>query len=724
MEQINYIEGVFKIIIYQGDNNYTVAKFIVNDKEEKMLTVTGYLGEVLEDTLYRLYGEYKEHYRYGMQFNISSYERILPNDNDSLIRYFSSSIFPGIGKKAATMIVNALGNDAIKIIKEDPSVLYQIPSLKEKQIISIQEGIKSDISIDDSIVFLTQHGMTLKNILKVEAAYGDKAISIIKKNPYQMIVDIDGIGFKTADKIAFNLGFLEDNPNRMRAAIVSIMNECVMSSGNTYCTKDEILIRMIKNFPFFDEELFDEYILDLIKERLVYLENNDYYPIQQYDAEKGIASFLSHFPYTDYEEINIDEVLKLLNELQQHFVIEYEQKQIEAIECFFQNPFSIITGGPGTGKTTIVRAIIALYKQLFPNHKISLCAPTGRAAKRLSELAEIETCTIHSLLKWDLETNTFAINEEDPLDCNLLIIDEFSMVDAYLFYNLLKASHYVGRILIIGDEDQLPSVGPGFVLRDLILANCFPVSRLSKIFRQSEGSDVVKLAMEIKEGKCDVLEDASDVKMFSAMNYQIKEQVIKIVKNAFSKGYSDTDIQVLAPMYNGVAGIDALNKALQELCNPSDPLKKELLIGYRIFREGDKVLQLKNQPDDGVYNGDIGKIQEIIYEEDDYEKKRRIIVDFDGILVEYTNDNFSQITHAYCISVHKSQGSEYPIVILPILKDYTYMLQRRLIYTAVSRAKKSLVLLGDKNVLMMGINKEERHPRYTKLVQRIRKNIE
>lgn len=723
-ENILFIEGTFKIIIYQGSNNYTVAKFQTNDKEEKTLTVTGYLGEVLEDTPYRLFGEYKEHPRYGMQFNISSYERILPSDHDSLIRYFSSSIFPGVGKKAATLLVEALGSEAIHIIKEDPSVLYQIPALKEKQIVSIQEGLSSDISLDESIVFLTQHGMSLKNILKVESVYGDKAISIIKENPYQMIIDIDGIGFKTADKIAKNLGFDEDHPNRMKAAIVAMLNEYVMASGDSFCKKESLLALMKKYYPFFDVSLLEDYIADLIKERLIYIENDMYYPIAQYDAEKGIARFLSQFPYIEQDECSIEEVTSLLFSLEEHFAITYEDKQKEAILSFFKNPFSIITGGPGTGKTTIVRAIIALYKQIYPSNKIALCAPTGRAAKRLAEVAQVDTCTIHSLLKWDLESNTFGVNEEDPLDCDVLIVDEFSMVDAWLFYNLLKASHYVGRILLIGDEDQLPSVGPGFVLKDIIASNCFPFTSLSKIFRQSEGSDVVKLAMEIKQGKSDILEYASDVKLFPCLNYQIKDQILKIVQNAFDKGYDESDIQVLAPMYNGVAGIDALNKALQDLCNPYDPTKNELVLGYRIFREGDKVLQLKNQPDDNIYNGDIGKIIEIVYEKDDYAKKNRIIVDFDGNIVEYIPENFSLITHAYCISVHKAQGSEYPIVVFPIIKDYAYMLERRLIYTAISRAKKSLVLLGDKNALDAGINREERRPRNTLLKDRILSNFE
>lgn len=720
MEELLTIEGIFKIIIFQGDNLYTVAKFRLQNKEEKMLTVTGYFKDLLEDTMYRLKGVYKEHARYGMQFEVVSYERILPTDVLSLIQFFSSSIFPGIGKIAAEKIVTQLGENAISLLKGDSQIVYQMVGLSKKQRESILSGINEDTSIDDSIVFLTQHGMSLRNIMKIDAIYEGDAIQIIKDNPYKMVEDIDGIGFKTADKIAMQLGFSLDHPHRIKAAILSLMNGLCMSSGNTYSKRDEIWISIHKEFPDLLEDEFDEIISLLAKELLIHKEEQDYFVMNQYKAENGISSFLSSFPYVDYETIEEHTILHKLEELEKNFAIEYQEKQKEAILHFFKEPFSIITGGPGTGKTTIVRAIIALYKELYPIHQIAVCAPTGRAAKRLSELSQMETSTIHSLLKWDLESNRFAVNEEEPLQCSLLIVDEFSMVDNWLFYNLLKASHYVGKIVIIGDEDQLPSVGPGFVLKDLISSSCFPVSRLTKIFRQKEGSDIVSLANEVKQGDCTCLKEAKDAKFFACSNYQVKEQILKIVKNAISKGYNFHDVQVLAPMYNGVAGIDALNKSLQDMCNPFDSYKKELRVGYRIFREGDKILQLKNQPDDMVYNGDIGILIEIEHSYLGQENNVCLTVDYEGILVQYNRDQLHVITHAYCISIHKSQGSEYPIVIMPILRDYSFMLQRRLIYTGITRAKKSLVLLGDYEMLQKGINTEEKYPRKTKLEERLK----
>ncbi|MDQ0362995.1 SF1B family DNA helicase RecD2 [Breznakia pachnodae] len=715
------IEGYFSTIIYRN-NNYTVAKFKTDEKAEKYLTVTGYIGEVYEDFPYRLYGDYTEHARYGMQFSVESYEQVMPNDDSSLIRYFSSAFFDGIGKKAASKIVAQLGKDAISILKEDPEIVYQLVGLSEKQKESLKSGIDNDI--EDSVVFLTQHGISTKNILKIEATYEDEAVSVIKENPYQLVIDIDGIGFKTADKLAMSLGFDEMNPNRIKAAIVSVVLNVSMQTGNTFTSKEEVFRHLVKEFSFYDEELYETYLSQLEMERLVYLDGDALYHITQYDAEKGIADFLYGFPYIDVNTNELGDLDRIIDEVASEFNIEYDKKQVEAMKTFFDQPFSILTGGPGTGKTTIVRAIIQLYKELYPYSTIALCAPTGRAAKRLGELGGISATTIHSLLKWDLETNTFAVDENTPIEANLIIIDEFSMVDSWLFYNLLKAAHNVSRILIIGDENQLPSVGPGFVLKDLIESEQYALTRLEKIYRQSEGSDVISLAHAMKEGRLDGLHQGNDVKMFPCQNFQVKDQILKIVSNAFEKGYSDLDVQVLAPMYNGVAGIDALNKAMQELCNPPSNEKNELKLGYRLFREQDKILQLKNQPDDGVYNGDIGKIVEIVDAKNDFNNMARVVVDYDGVFVEYTGDLLQNITHAYCISIHKSQGSEYPIVVMPILKDYIYMLQRRLIYTGITRAKKSLVLLGSEEMLEKGIQRTEYHERKTGLLKRIKEYSE
>lgn len=703
-------------IFRNEQNGYTVAKFVTYDANEEDFTATGYFNELNEDVIYKLYGDYVEHPRFGMQFQVVSYEKMMPNDESSLIRYFSSSLFPGIGKQTAASIVDVLGENAIEKIKEDKDILLTIPSLNDRKRTSIMQGIMEHDDLDDSIVFFTKYGISVKNIMKIEAVYGEEAIAIIQENPYRLVEEVDGIGFKSADKLAKELHFEDEHPFRIKAAVLSSVLDLCMANGDTYTSANALQKRIKKEFSF--EVDIDEYLMNLQKERYLIIEDDRIYHHTQYDAEKGIATFLSSYPYIE-EDMQKHELEEDLKTLESSFHIQYEKKQKLAISTFFEEAFSIITGGPGTGKTTIVQGILSLYKQYFPTNTISLCAPTGRAAKRLSELSNGNAITIHSLLKWDLESNTFLVNEKEPIEADLMIIDEFSMVDQWLFYNLVKASKHIKKILVIGDEDQLPSVGPGCVLKDLIVSNQFPVTRLEKIFRQSEGSDVVTLAHEIREGHADVLHHAKDIAFFNCQNYEVKDLILTVVQNALEKGYDNRDIQVLAPMYGGVAGIDALNNALQKMMNPQDTYKRELKIGYRIFREEDKVLQLKNQPEDEVYNGDIGCIKEIIYANEALHQKNSIIVDFDGVLVEYNGEQIFHITHAYCTSIHKAQGSEYPIVIMPVVKDYHYMLQKRLLYTGVTRAKKSLVLLGDKDVFLYALQVQDRHIRKSTLARRI-----
>ncbi|MFV0381289.1 MAG: ATP-dependent RecD-like DNA helicase [Breznakia sp.] len=711
-----YIEGHFQYIIYRNDSNYTVAVFLLDAKQAEKITVTGYLGELEEDMLYRLYGRYTEHPRYGLQYAIDHYESVLPSDRATLVKYFSSALFPGVGKRTAEKIADQLGGEGLQRLQEDMDLLTTLAGVNDKQIESLRRGLNNEL--DDSIVFLTRHGIHARHILKIEAIYADKAIAIIKDNPYQLIVDVDGIGFKTADKLAMHLGFTQEDPKRVKAAITACVLDMCMKSGNSFEKKDQVCAQVRKQLSFLKKEVLEVYLEELCKEKLLIMEKDDVYHHTQYEAELGISTFLYHFPYSLK---NIETTIDLDNEihlLETIFHIQYDKKQKAAIKIFFEESFSILSGGPGTGKTTIVRAIIELYKKLYANDEIALCAPTGRAAKRLSELSGVSATTVHSLLKWDLETNRFGVDATNPIAADLLIVDECSMMDAWLFYKLLIASKQISKILIIGDVDQLPSVGPGFVLKDLVQSKVFKLTMLDKVYRQAQGSDVIRLAHDIRQGSLQTFQQANDIKFFSCENYQINEQIIKIVDSAFMKGYDEFDIQILAPMYRGVAGIDAINRHLQSICNPAQDDKNEVHVGHKIFRENDKVLQLKNQPDDGVYNGDIGKIIEIRRGQIGTSEKE-IIVDFDNIIVAYTTESFMNITHAYCISIHKAQGSEYPIIIMPVVKDYYYMLQRRLLYTGITRAKKSLILLGDKEIFYKGIQKADTQPRFTKLAMRL-----
>ncbi|MFV0380421.1 MAG: ATP-dependent RecD-like DNA helicase [Anaerorhabdus sp.] len=707
------ISGKFEYIKFRSNTNYfTVARFKLHNLDEKVILVTGYIEDIVKDTLYYLDGEYIEHNKYGMQFQIHHYQKSLPNDHSSLIRYFSSPLFPGIGIKLATILVETLGEDIVNKIKNDESCLLNIDKLSNKKRSVIINGLKkNDDNFSEIMRFFTIHGLSIRNIVRLNKAYGSETIEKISENPYRVVYELSGFGFKTADKIGKSLGFEDDNPLRIEALLSSLVMDHCMSFGDSYITKEELLIKFQKYTVHDIENYIDKLVLNF---QLV-VEDNRIYPISQYDSEVNIAKYLSSFPFSELDRYDKTQLKTAIDSVQEKINITYEAKQIEAIYTFFENDFMILTGGPGTGKTTVVQGLIEIFRMLYPDNAIALCAPTGRASKRLSELTCASATTIHSLLKWDLETNEFKINKNDPLDVDLLIIDEFSMVDNWLFYNLLNASIKIKKICVIGDEDQLPSVGPGCILKDIIASNKFPVIKLSHIFRQKEGSDVIELSAQIRNGYFDFSEFKDDVAFFQCNQFDVKNNVISIVNQALQRGFQLKDIQVLSCMYQGVAGIDRLNNSLQQYLNPATSDKNEYKYGYRIFRENDKVLQLKNLAEENVFNGDIGIILSIT----SLNKQVSIVIDFDGIIVEYNNEQIDYITHAYCISVHKSQGSEYPIVIIPIVNSFSIMLQRKLLYTAITRAKKSLVLLGESSAIQRCIEKIESHKRKTTLKDRI-----
>ena len=466
---------------------------------------------------------------------------------------------------------------------------------------------------------------------------------------------------------------------------------------------------------------FEIHIARIIEEKNIIQELDRFYPYNLYESEKTISQTFKRWLNTPLYEYEEEEINLLLDQLQEQLSITYDDLQKEAIQLFLKQSAMILTGGPGTGKTTIVEAIMKLYTKLNPDQKIALVAPTGRASKRLSEVTGLEACTIHRLLKWDLHTNTFAINAQNPLDFDLLVIDEFSMVDSLLFARLLEASRKVSKILLIGDDQQLPSVAPGHVLKDLLESDIVPTVRLNRIYRQSQESGIIQLAHSIRKDQYEqsYFLDYHDIHFQSCYPYEVVKNVKILVQKAIQEGYDASDIQVLAPMYNGVAGIDALNDCLQELLNPSDGYKNELRVGKRIFREGDKILQLKNRVEDNVFNGDIGILEEVCYKDNFEFLTDTLIVNFDGEYVEYTANDFYTITHAYCMSIHKSQGNEFKIVIMPVLKDYYIMLRKNLIYTGLTRAKQSLFVLGSHQAFCMGIENNHDEKRRTTLKERL-----
>ena len=715
------VVGKLKVVLFHNEDNlYSVIKIKLNEEtDNKYLTLTGNFPIPNETNDYRFKGEYFNHPRFGAQFVVSEYEEILPNSKDAIIKYLSSPLFPKVGVKTAEKIYDLLGEETLEKIKQFPDILDTIVNEEQKQ--TIIKGLGSDSYFDEAVRTFVTQGLSIKMLLKIQSVYKEKMIKIIKENPYNLVEDIDGIGFKTADDFALNLGFDPHDERRIKACMVYCTSNICFNESDTYTSEEAIFEEFDKIISDIDN-VSKKYFLDMvIMEGKLFREEDRIFPMAQYIAEKENSRILSNFIKRIISDFREEEVLRVINKVEEKLGINYDDTQKEAIINCMNSGLSIITGGPGTGKTTIVNAIIQVYKELISNSDIYVCAPTGRASKRLTEITGVKACTIHSLLKWDLHSNTFSINESNPLNGHLLIVDEFSMVDNYLLHQLLRASENIAQIIFIGDEDQLPSVGPGNVLKDLIDSNLVNMIRLTKIYRQSEQSNIIKLAHHIKNNE-DISEDFdNDVTFYSTKDYYVKKVLLEYVKKAENNGYSSEDIQVIAPMYQGMNGIDVLNEMLQVHFNPSDEMKKELRVGKVIYRENDKILQLKNQNEDNVYNGDIGTLLDVDFGGNVSSSK--LMVGYDENIVEYSSKDFVNITHAYCISIHKSQGSEYPLIILPISFAYQRMLAKNLIYTAITRAKQKLVIVGDYNAFLYGISNTNYKVRKTTLKEKLIKFV-
>ncbi len=713
--------GIIKQVRFYSEETKFIVCVIDSEQEDKPILATGYMSYVNPQDKYHFQGDYIIHPKYGKQFQIQSYEIILADDESEIIRYLSSPLFKGVGEKQATAIVEVLGKDALNKIKEDKHVLDQVRGMNEKKRETIAEVLSSQDFDQEVLSFFMGHGISTKHLALIQAVYQEHTLDILQNNPYQLIDDIDGIGFKTADDLALKIGVDPLDEHRIKAAILYALKEACFQDGSTYHEYDIMYKRFHRFIPNISYEQFDEYLSELIEEKKIIQNIEKYYPSDLYESEIIISQTFQRWldaPLNDYDE---EEINQSLLSLEKTLSITYDNLQKDAIHLFLQQSAMILTGGPGTGKTTIVEAIIKLYAQLNPDQRIALVAPTGRASKRLSEVTGLEASTIHRLLKWDLHTNTFAVNAQNPLDVDLLVIDEFSMVDSLLFSNLLSASRRVNKILLIGDDQQLPSVAPGHVLKDLLECNKIPTVRLDHIYRQSQESGIIQLAHSIRNDEYDenLFFQYKDIHFQTCASYDVVQYVKILVSKAMEEGYDANDIQVLAPMYNGVAGIDAINDCLQDLLNPSDGFKNELRVGKRIYREGDKVLQLKNRIEDNVFNGDIGVLVEICYKDNFEYLTDTLIVDFDGTYVEYTANDFYTITHAYCMSIHKSQGNEFKIVIMPVLKDYYIMLRKNLIYTGLTRAKQSLFILGNHHFFQYGIANNHDEKRRTTLTEKM-----
>ena len=718
---IEYTGYIKKIRFYSESSNY-IAALIEVEQEDKLITMNGYMNNFNDYEKYAFIGDYEIHPKYGKQFKLSEYRIIYAKESEEIIKYLSSPLFKGIGKALATQIVNTLGEECLEKIKEDKHNLDLVRGMTEKRREIIYEALTNGDYDQEVMQFFMGHGISLKNLGLIQAYYQEKTLEILQNNPYQLVEDIDGIGFKTADELALKTGGTLDNPNRIKAGIIYSIKQYGFNTGSTYCYLDEIKIMFSKIIYNIEEVSFNEYLDELIDEGLIIQRGDKYYYFEMDEAEKNIAEYLKIRINKPDELFDEKEVERLLTNYEKTQGICYAAKQKEALNYFLKSSCMILTGGPGTGKTTIVQALLKVYSALYPDDRIGLVAPTGRAAKRLTELTGIYACTIHRLLKWDLHSNTFAMNKSNPLDLDVLIIDEFSMVDCLLLSKLFEAGRGINKVLFIGDYHQLPSVAPGNILQDLMEAGVKTIE-LDEIFRQAKDSGIIQLAHHIIHNEIenmDLFEQYRDINFFPCIDYDVVKNVKIIVKKAIDEGYDTNDIQVLVPMYQGVAGIDALNDALQDVFNPIDEFNDSYQIGRKEYRVGDKILQLKNRPDDDVFNGDIGTLVEICRKDNFEYLQDTLIVDFDGNFVEYTSNTFNTITHAYCMSIHKSQGNEFKIVIMAVLSDYYIMLRRNLLYTAITRAKQSLFILGNSKAFMHGLANYQDSRRKTSLKSRFK----
>lgn len=708
---MSYIKGTYIKEIYGNkDNGYVVGVMKLKDTDldidSSSIYFTGSFYNLRIKSNYVMNGELVNHPRYGSQFNVSSYELALPSKEEELIEFLSSDLFP-IGEGTASKIVKEFGENTLEVIMNDKDKLLCIPRLPKARIDKIYKVLVEYQSSSKIVIDLTSMGFSNKNALSIVNKYKNKAMDKINDNIYDLIDDMD-FNFMDIDSIALNSLVDENDDRRIRALIIYCMNEDTYNTGNTYMSYDEIKRCVVGYNSSINDEILEYNIFKLNEFRRIKIVNDKYYLKELYDSEVYIADKLCFL--NDIENGKSEKIDSVIDELEKSNGIVYDKVQREAIVKAVNNNLVIITGGPGTGKTTIVKAIVYVLKKIYKigDEDIALLAPTGRASKKLMETTLLKASTIHRYLGWDKEANKFSVNEYSPNKEKYIIVDEVSMLDTVLMASLLKGIKRDVKLILVGDYYQLPSVAQGQVLKDLIDSELIDVVKLNCLYRQDEDSYIPVLASEIKDKDLDdcFVKKTNDYNFIVSDSANVIPSIVSIVSSAIKKGYTDKDIQVLAPMYKSINGIDMLNKHLQRLFNPPSGDKNEIVLSEVTYRVGDKVLQLVNDPDFNVYNGDLGYICDIIDSTKSVSKRREIIVDYDGNKVSYTPDKYVNIRHGYAISIHKSQGGEFPIVILPIVNNFNRMLYNKLIYTGVTRAKKSLMIVGDPNCFINGIRND------------------
>ena len=720
-----FLQGQIERITYTNDENgYTIAKIKVQGHRD-LVTVVGILMVPTPGEIIKMYGEWVNHPRYGEQFKIEHYTSLVPASVYGIQRYLGSGLIKGIGPIMAKRIVARFGKETLDIIEKEIKRLAEVDGIGEKRIGMISRAWEDQKGIREVMIFLQAHGVGSGYATKIFKQYGNRSIMIVKENPYRLATDIFGIGFLTADRIAEKLGFAKDSQLRAEAGILYALNQ-LADEGHVYYPYTP-LVQKCREILGVDQTVIVEAMGVLVENRMIVIEelnkniddvkedSKAVYLAKFYLSETSIVNRIKTLVKTP-ESIRTIDCKKAIEWVQGQLPITLAEKQVKAIQCAVENKVMIITGGPGTGKTTIIHAILKIFSRI--NVKIMLAAPTGRAAKRMSESTGHTAKTIHRMLEYSIQKGGFQKNESKPLNCDLLIIDEASMIDTILMHHLMKAIPTGATVILVGDVDQLPSVGAGNVLKDIIASHKIPVVGLNEIFRQAKESQIIVNAHRINTG---LLPSVKSFKQklsdFYFIEQEDPEEVLKIILELTKEriprrfGFDPVDdIQVLTPMHKGIVGAGNLNGELQNVLNPAEDV---IMRGGRNFRFHDKVMQIKNNYDKEVFNGDIGRITYIDPE------NQEVTISFDERDVPYDYTDLDEIVLAYAVSVHKSQGSEYPAVIMPILTQHFVLLQRNLIYTAVTRGRQLVVMVGTKKALAIGVKNDKTQKRYTYLRHRL-----
>ena len=719
------LHGQIERITYTNEENgFTIAKVKVYGQRD-LVCVVGNLMAPMPGEIIKMRGEWTNHPKYGEQFKIVHYKTAVPASVYGIQKYLGSGLIKGIGPVMAKRIVEVFAKETFDIIENEIERLIEVDGIGKKRIEMIQNAWEEQKEIREVMVFLQSHGVSSGYATKIFKQYGNRSIEVVKENPYRLATDIFGIGFVTADNIAEKLGFSRDSELRAEAGILYVLHQ-VSDEGHVYYPYDP-LINKCQEILQVERDVIVKALGTIALEKRIIIEdlnekveafrenNKAVYLAKFHICETSIAIRLKALSNArkSIRKINGE---KAIEWVQKQLLMTLAEKQVEAIRSAVNKKVMVITGGPGTGKTTIINAILTIFSKL--KIQILLAAPTGRAAKRMSETTGHEAKTIHRMLEYSIKKRGFKKNDENPLNCDLIIIDEASMIDTILMHYLLKAIPPEATFILVGDVNQLPSVGAGNVLKDIISSNSVPVVELDEIFRQAKESLIIVNAHKINNGILPSFRPSNDkLDDFYFIEREDPEEVLKIILELTKEriptkfGFDPVDdIQILTPMHRGTVGAGNLNMELQKLLNP---VEDGVIRGNRNFRVNDKVMQIKNNYDKEVFNGDIGRVKRIDQE------NQEVVISFDGRDIPYDYTDLDEIVLAYAVSVHKSQGSEYPAVVIPILTQHYILLQRNLIYTGVTRGRKLVIIVGTKKALTIGVKNDKTQKRYTYLRQRL-----